>query len=343
MNCHLVVPYLLSPVAGDDQALRELRPPALEKLLARARRVETEVLGLDGFLCRAFGVPRQRDWPVAPLTLTLDCGAPGDAYWLRADPVHFQLKRDCVVLADSGAFTISQAEANTLTETLNRHFGGDGFTFYPLRPDRWYLRLPRVPDLETLELGQATGRRVDQLLPGGKDASAFSKISTEIQMLFHEHPVNEAREAAGTLPVNGVWLWGGGTNPGQVQRSFTAVYAGDPLALALAARSGADYAQPPSTASQWLGECSGRGEQLVVLEDLGGAAQYGDPRGWQEGLARIEQDWIAPLLAALARKSVARLILYPLPWPRRFEAGAADLWKLWRRPASPWRQARTPP
>lgn len=338
MNCHLLVPCLLSPVAEDDRALGTLRLPALEKLLARARRIPAEPLGLPGFLCRAFGVPRQQDWPVAPLTLTLDCGTPGHAYWLRADPVHFQLKRDHVVLADSGAFSIGQAEANALTETLNRHFAGDGFTFYPLRPDRWYLRLPRVPDLRTRELAEVTGQQVDRLLPGGSEARAFSKLCTEIQMLFHEHPVNHTREAAGNLPVNGVWLWGGGTDPRQVQRPYSAVYARDALALALAGRSGADCGEPPSTAAEWLAQCSGRGEQLLVLEDLQGAAQYGDSGGWQEALARVERDWIAPLLAAVARKSVARLSLHPLPLPWRFDATAADLWKPWRRPAPVARQ-----
>ncbi len=32
----------------------------------------------------------------------------------------------------------------------------------------------------------------------------------EIQMLLHEHPVNQRRERARQLPVNGWWLWGFG-------------------------------------------------------------------------------------------------------------------------------------
>ena len=36
------------------------------------------------------------------------------------------------------------------------------------------------------------------------------RLMTELQMLLHEHPVNEARAARGVPTVNAVWLWGGG-------------------------------------------------------------------------------------------------------------------------------------
>ena len=55
----------------------------------------------EGWLCQAFEVDRQRDWPIAPLTLCVDGGEPDLAYWLRADPVHIKVSREGLHLVDS--------------------------------------------------------------------------------------------------------------------------------------------------------------------------------------------------------------------------------------------------
>src|SRR5690606_38216705 len=37
----------------------------------------------------------------------------------------------------------------------------------------------------------------------------WRRLLNEIQMAWHEHPVNEARVARGVPPVNALWLYGG--------------------------------------------------------------------------------------------------------------------------------------
>lgn len=329
MHLHLLIPDLFWPDPRNADVYRDLRLPGLERLLSRGTRSDTAAEEMETWLCRAFGIPRQQDWPVAPLTLEGDGGRAADAYWLRADPVHLRIERDQAVLADSGTFSISQVEATALTEALNTHLQGDGLIFYPLRPDRWYLRVEKAPRLRTHLLPAAAGRNIPALLPTGEDGPVWRRLLNEIQMLLHQHPVNEAREARGDMPVNSVWLWGGGVAPQSVGKIFGAVFANDPLALALAARSGARAAARPEAP----GECLGNDEDTLVVQDaLRGAAQYGDVYGWREGLQKLEASWFTPLLAALRSGRPGTVTVHAAgpAVTRSVTVTRMDLWKFWR-------------
>ena len=140
MNLHLLVPSLFWPDATLTAIYRDLPLPALENLLAKSMCADDETQGFEAWLCGTFGVKKQQDWPVAPITLAAD-GAERitarDDYWIRADPVHLHIERDQPLLADSRVFQISSQEASQLTELLNRHFAATGheIVFLPLRPD----------------------------------------------------------------------------------------------------------------------------------------------------------------------------------------------------------------
>src|SRR2546426_12196976 len=87
MHCNLYIPDFFSA---------EGLPPAdslaaAETLIARGRRRRMAPVSPEAWLFERFGVPKQRDWPVAPYTLLADGGAPERHYWMRADPVHLQV------------------------------------------------------------------------------------------------------------------------------------------------------------------------------------------------------------------------------------------------------------
>ena len=50
-------------------------------------------------------------------------------------------------------------------------------------------------------------------LPTGEDGQAGARHLLEAQMVLHASAVNERRESRGALPVNSLWLWGGGSAP----------------------------------------------------------------------------------------------------------------------------------
>jgi hypothetical protein len=336
MHCHLLLPDLFWPERDFPDIYRGLELPALERLLAKGRRdraAAAETESAEAWLCQRFEVDKQGDWPAAPYCLLADGGEPGQHHWLRADPVHLKLEGGRLVLAGSGVFSISQQEAESLADSLNAHFSGDGLVFYPLRPDRWYLRVERVPALETTALPEAAGRSIDALLPRGSDAPAWRAHLNEMQMLLHGHAVNDARESAGALPINSVWLWGGGSIANAVTAPCNTVWSGDPFAsgLALAARIAAHPL--PADAAELLRAGASAGVNLILLDQLRAAAQYSDAHGWREALQQLERDWFAPLLEALRQERVGMLSLHApgAAGGLSVELARGDLHRFWRR------------
>ncbi len=276
---------------------------------------------------------KQGDWPAAPYCLLADGGEPGQHHWLRADPVHLRLEGNRLVLAGSGVFPVSQQEAESLADSLNVHFAGDGLVFYPLRPDRWYLRVERAPALETTPLPEAAGRSIDALLPRGADASFWRARLNDMQMLLHGHAVNEQRESAGKLPINSVWLWGGGNMANAVTAPFNAVWSGDPFAAGLAQAARIAARNLPGDAAELLRAGASAGVNLLLLDRLRAAAQYGDAHAWRESLAHLERDWFAPLLDALRQERIGMLSLHALgpAGALSVEITRGDRRRFWRR------------
>ena len=306
---------LFAPGFFDRAAASAARLPAAETLIAKGRRRTADYESPEAWLCARFGVERQRDWPVAPYGLLGDGGAPGDHYWLRADPVQLIVDRDRLVLGD--AVRLSREEAESLAAALDAHFAGE-MAIHPMRPDRWYARLPAAPDLVTVAPSRARGASVEPNLPGGADARRFRALVNEAQMLLHEHPVNAAREARGEPPANSLWLWGGGTIA-RSQPTFRQVLTDDPLARGLAQAAGIAAAPLPGDAAAWLAHAPGEGGVLAVPGD--------------RAPAELERDWLAPLLAALRASRIGMVTLH-LPGEAsvlEVETVRADLRHFWRR------------
>src|SRR6266581_6499515 len=247
MHCDLYIPDFFS--AEGLPSAEGLA--AAETLIARGRRRRIASISPEAWLFERFGVARQRDWPVAPYTLLADGGAPERDYWMRADPVHLQVGRNSLGLADSAAFEVSRAESDALVETLNRHFG-QTMLFYPMRPARWYVRLEKAPDMQTTPAAAARGLAIDENLPSGPDAMRFHALMNEAQMLLHEHPVNVEREARGELALNSIWFWGGGAIDAANARPFSTVVGDDPLARGLALAAGISTRALPGDADSVL-------------------------------------------------------------------------------------------
>ncbi len=333
MHCQLLIPDLFWPDRDFTDIYRGLDMPALERLLGKGRRRHAEAESAEAWLCAQFNLDRHGDWPVAPYSLLADGGEPGAHHWLRADPVHLKLDGNRLVLADSGIFPVSQQEAESLSDSLNAHFSGDGLTFYPLRPHRWYLRVEAAPALETTALPEAAGRSIDALLPRGADAASWRTRLNDIQMLLHGHAVNEERESAGKLPVNSVWLWGGGKLSDAVSAPFDAVWSRNPFAAGLAQAARLAARDLPDSAAGLLRASASEGVSLILLDQLRGAAQYDDAHGWREALQLLERDWFAPLLEALGLERIGMLSLHVLGpgGALSAEVTRGDLRRFWRR------------
>lgn len=336
MHCTLLIPRLLWPSESAHVVTGGLELPWLTRILSRARAVRYPALTPEAWLCQAFEVERQNDWPVAPLTAAIDGVDVGNAYWLRADPVHIRLDRERAVLVDNALLDITPEEAKPLAAALNKHFADDGIEFLPAAPRRWYVRLAQPPRLTTRETSEVAGKDVDRHLPGGADALAWHAVFNDVQMLLHEHRVNEMREARGEPALNSVWFWGGGVRPAVPGGHFGAVWSDDAIATALATAADAHAAAVPADAAAWLDLVRGRPDEarshLVVLGELAGAAAYHDAESWRRRMSALESHWFAPLAQALRERTISELaVVAPGEdscW--RFDLKRTDLLKFWR-------------
>jgi hypothetical protein len=399
---HLVVCDLFLPADFAAEVCADLRLPALEKMLARGASTgqgpsagsgRTGGVGasLENHLCELFSVPCEADAPIAPISAAFDglgggcdtlqaqpadCGssrqaalpAPegsaspcqGGCCWLRADPVHLRLQRHQLVLLPE--VEVSADEAEQLCAALNEHFAGQGMEFFAPHPQRWYVRLDRLPDIETVTLSQAAGRNVRDLLPEGAESAHWHRVFNDIQMLLFAHPVNEAREARGALPVNSLWLWGGGCGVDvPLQKAYDCVSSDEVLAEMFAAAAGIPFARWPvqwndsltlalmerlairlgcqNTAAKSLVISQrergfpSNGRQLLVWTGLRSALRRGDLDAWRAALQDFETGYAQPLWQALRTGKISQLQMDILGGDRvrHLLLSRADAWAFWRR------------
>ena len=305
--------------------------PALEKLLGRGHSEIHEPVALENLLCKIFAVPYQADAtqldaPIAPISAAFD--GLGAGCWLRADPVHLRLQRDQMLLLP--AMEISADEAKQMCASLNEHFAEQGMEFLAPHPQRWYLRLDRLPRIHTKPLSQVIGGDVRGALPTGDEAARWHQVFNEIQMLLFSHPLNESRETRGVLTINSLWLWGGGCDlNGTLQKNYDSVSSDDVLPEMFAAAAGIPFA---AWLKNWH-EAANNHHQLLVWTGLRSALQSGDLGVWRSALQDFENNYAEPLWQALRSGKIARLQLDILGRNniRRVQLTRGDAWAVWRR------------
>lgn len=345
----VVLPFALPPAELASELTRNLQAPALAALLSRNNLLEKHVLGDDcrvlpheTWLARAAGVP------LANAVMRGFGLAPGEGCWFIVHPVHIQLARNHLVLADSRRLRLDEADARVLFDLAKPFF--DELVWGDV--DTWFMRADGWQGLDAASPDAAMGSNLADWMPVGPSALAFKKLQNEIQMLWHEHPVNEARQQRGLAPVNSFWMWGGAAD-GADGRAAGAVAAGaasgvaDGAAnrVARGAAGGDDtlrlaVATPSAAAAPgWLRALAADGAKavpgepgVIVLPHLIPAGAGNDWGAWLGAMQQLEQEWFAPLLAALkdGRTSQLTLILADRDGWKEIRTSAAALRKFWR-------------
>lgn len=338
MHLTLLIPDLLPPAGADSAIADGNTAPALRRMFGRGELQRFPAIDAEIWLCQAFEVEQREDWPVAPLTAAIDGIDTGSDYWLRADPVFLQLQRHGTRALAAPALTLRDDETAALTAALNTHFSADGITLSAPHPTRWYIRQSESPGITAPTLAATAGRSLPPTPLTGSRASHWHRVLTEAQMVLHEHPVNQAREARGLPVVNSLLLWGGGRKPIVPGRHFTEVWSDDPLANALAVQSGAQFHVAPSSAALWFGaRPKSGGRHLITLDRAHHALRYGGPDAWLKTVNAFEEMWFGALLSALngSMSGPLKELVIVAGGPDvclRCTLRPADMLKFWRRP-----------
>ena len=284
----------LPDLAGAMRAAGKRRFPVMEKFLARAAR--RPVTGGSALLAECFGMPSE-DLPVAALEWLGLAGVCNQGHWWRADPVHLLVDRDQVAMLPRHTLGVTPEEARALATSINACYADDHMVVETPRPDAWYLRVPQDWHCRTWDPARVEDWAITEFMPSGAEAEPVRKLMTEIQMLLHTHPVNQAREAMGQPAINSVWIWGGGPLPDRAARAPARIVASLPLARGLAQLAG-------QTSEPWPADFDApavKGEWLVALS----------VHDFDADLARLERELMAPLWRALLRGRVREIRFYP--------------------------------
>jgi hypothetical protein len=198
--------------------------------------------------------------------------------------------RDDVVLTGRVA-DLSEDEAILLGATLNAHFATDGLAFDMPRANACFAHSRTTFDVAFTPLAAARDRPLLPHLPRGGDAPRWRRWQDEIQMLLHDHELNGLREAAGRVPISGIWFWGGGRLADCASTSID-VCAGvgglEDLARGIALHSGSRVTGLPARYGSHAS--ASHAPTLAVLPRI----------DVEVDLERVEQAWLAPALAALS-------------------------------------------
>ncbi len=303
----------------------------LETLLARSEQracaADSDVLLFELFGLTLDGVQNP---PVAPLTHALDTQT-SSGYWLRADPCYLRADNDRVLMLGNDFLTIDPSESDALAHELAPLFRAYDWQFSAPQPKRWYLRLPADPGISWHSLSTVRGQDIHRFLPSpaaaGTDAKLWRRILNETQMILHHSPVNLERTARGELPVNSLWFWGGGTLPQISSTRFAQVWSNGALEQGLAKHCALPCAPSPIDATAWLTQAALPGEHLVVVEPVSGLEKESTT------IESLNQNWFAPLLAALKARELTSLHLYAGNGSV-FQATPRSVAHWWKRPRS---------
>jgi hypothetical protein len=308
LNLDVYFPQFAQYLLSGDHA------PAFAKLCAVGAWEQDAEHALEASLCKQFGVKKQADWPVAPLALMGEEAQQASGYWFVVHPVHFVLQRDYFTLSD--AVRLNADELKLLATSLNQHFAQDALRFLPSKAgDFLYLHVNGDVDVSTYSLAEAMGRDVGKHMPSGKDGMKFQSLLNEVQMLLHDHPINQAIEGRGLLAVNSLWLSGGGgfeaINPSAQKPAFQ-LFANDALSMGLAKWSGISNGLVKDYASLKLS-----GDAVIVLANN----------------SNLESDWFAPMLKSLKQKELETLRCHFDVHGMTFtlHLKPRDTWKFWRK------------
>jgi len=158
----------------------------------------------------------------------------------------------------------------------------------------WYLWCESVLDVQTLSMTQGFSTRNYDVLPTGRDAAPLRRLLTEIQMVLHQHPINQQREAQGLSPFNAVWLSGAGALSPATFSTLQRIMSDHPYVLGLCNYVNANCLPVPKSIDELL---HSRGDDVVLVMQVQDVGQF-------------DTQWLRPLLESVNRGQVESFDLY---------------------------------
>lgn len=321
-HLHLLIPDALVATDFAPDLLRGLKLPNLDCLCAQASDVAAPPVH-DGL------VPWQswllQDDPDANLAEVFAVGMdtpilPGQGVWL-AEPVHFEVGLDHLVLTDPAELRITGAESQALADAARPLLYEDGWLLENVNPHYWLLLRDSALDLAGAASACAIAAPVGPWLPADRGSGAalrWRRTSNEIQMLWHTHAVNNDRAASDAPTINALWLSGNGRVGTDLARLRSYCHIKTTLPLL---KMYADQVLAPGTAPA-----------LRTWDGLIDAARHEDWSAWRNSIQALDVH-LGGVLANMRHGHLEELVvvLCGRRSQRVLRVRSGDLWKFWRR------------
>ncbi len=339
----ILIPFALPPPEMAPDLVRALKMPALASLLSQAKHTTTPTLDEfssslphEHWLAEQFGIANRQQSHGSPpvsvasmqaLGLTPDAGV-----WFMLQPVHIHVARDHLVLTDLRQLQLTEPESRALFDVAAPFFQEVGKPLVYGTAHSWFVRADDWAALSTSTPDATCGHNIDIWMPKGSTAIQWRKLQNEIQMAWHGHPLNDAREQIGLKPVNSIWLWGGTptampVTPPRYQQLF------NPQDWMRALTPGASTQHAQCNADELRRAAPTNG--LLTLDALLEPGLASDWAEWIDRMHQCERDWFEPMLAAVKDGAIERLslILTNSTSVATFILSRRALRKFWVKPA----------
>ena len=329
----LVLPFALPIPEFAPDLVRALQAPALAALLSRtsgSRRVPlndtVRALPHEQWLANALGLHDGGRPAYAAAAMRAFGVQPQAGTWFVVNPIHIEIARTHLMMGDLRHLGLSESDSRALFETALPYFEEAGHALVYGDAGTWFMRADDWAGLDTSTPEAALGMDLTDWMPLGERAAAFRRLQNEVQILWHTHPVNAAREARRLPPVNAFWVWGtadAGQLPGAGAPKLAAFDAGG-VVDALADTRVGDLAQFAAGIA---------GDTILYCGSAAPYAVGADWGGWVAQLQQLEAALFAPILDALkaGRVREARLVLSHRDALAEFTTTAMAQRAFWRR------------
>ena len=232
---HLLIPGALplSNVAKDLLPQVEQHCPALverlKTLVATVQELAPEHTGCTPF--EAIRLQQLGYTPPAGANLGTGLAAlhagvknPSETVWL-AELSAISVGREGATIAHPASFEITTDEADALFDAVSGLWADRAISALPLNNRQWRIWLDPSASTRSLTPAAMAEMRLSDWWPQEDSLREWRRLLNEIQMVWHEHPVNLARAERGEMPINSLWLFGGAQGWSSTQ-ALSATYEG---------------------------------------------------------------------------------------------------------------------
>jgi hypothetical protein len=155
-------------------------------------------------------------------------------------------------------------------------------------------------------------QNIQAYMPQGQDAQKLRQVMNQVQMLMHEHPVNQQRLKDGLPELNSIWFSANTVTKVMSNRPSMTLIGNTAITSAIAANIHVPHIERIETAIE-----QGVQEAIILLDD-------GDSLQWDTLYKAVQSRKIKCLTLHMpALGGTLQITLTPM-----------DCWKFWRQPVS---------